>query len=57
MTHEEAKKMGATHYYNEEYFDTDYWKKENNIFYLWDGEKWSIYPYQHYKSLTLIKPL
>ena len=60
MNIEEIKKNkpdGANCYHIEEYFQVDYWKLENNKFYLWDGEAWSLYPYQDHKSLSFIKPL
>ena len=60
MTREEIKKgapNGANGYNIDEYFPVDYWRKDNGKWYLWDGEKWSLYPYQHHNSLGLISPL
>lgn len=60
MTKDEIKQNApesTTHYLKEDYFPVDYWKKDAGKFYLWDGEKWSLYPYQHHKSLSFINPL
>ena len=55
MTKEEAKKMGATHH-----DEQDYWKYKDGAWYIWldSCKKWRrIFRYQKFHNLLPIKPL
>ena len=58
MTHEEAKKIGATHYSPDAVFGGNYYFKvmDNNVFILQFGKRWAK-TIRNFNEYSNLKPL